>query len=220
MADDRLNTFWAKEVNEIMQNKLRFGLIVASLVASVAIFVFTYSEAEVTTTVDDESPKVAAASNDKSISNKTSVKGKSDKSTSKVTSITGLEKALEGGELINPFKSDLVKPPIEAKSPKPVIIPTPQTPKPVPIKTVEISDKIVLILKGTAISGDKKMAIIQRSVVNEKNPKDSKAKDSSKSESLLLNIGDEVEGRRIVDIGKDSVTFEDGHKLHLQEALR
>ena len=221
VADGRLKEFYDREVTEIMQNKLRFGFIIACLVASVALFAFTDNETEVTEAYDNGAPKVVTASNDKSTNDKTSDKNKSDKPTSKVTSITGLERASEGGELINPFKADLVKPPIETKSPKPESIPLPQTPKPIPTKTVENSDKVVLILKGTAISGDKKMAIIQRSVVGKDNStKSTNPKDKSKNESLLLNIGDEIDGRRIVAIDKDFVIFDDGYKLHIQEALQ
>ena len=217
MADDRLKAFYVSEVNEIMQNKLRFGAIVVSLVAAVVIYIFNDTEAEVTAAVDNESPKIIAASNDKSNSDKTSDKS-SDKPVSKVTSITGLERASEGVELINPFKSDLVKPPIETKSPKPELIPLPQMPK---IKEIENSDKVVLTLKGTAISGNKKMAIIQRSVVGKDNSaKSTNYKDKSKNESLLLNIGDEIDGRSIVVIDKDFVIFDDGYNLHIQEALQ
>lgn len=220
VAAGRLKEFYDREVNEIMQNKLRFGCIVSCLVAAVALFAFTDNETEVTEASDNEAPKVVAASNDKSTNNKTSDKI-SDKPVSKVTSITGLERASEGGELINPFKSDLVKQPIETKSSKPESIPLPKTPKPEPIKTVENSDKVVLTLKGTAISGDKKMAIIQRSVVGKDNSaKSTNSKDKSKNESLLLNIGDEIDGRCIVAIDKDFIVFDDGYKLHLQEALQ
>ena len=220
VADSRLKGFFDREVSEIMQNKLRFGFIVASLVASATLFASTDAETEVTSASNNESLKVAAASNDKSVSDKTSANIKSDKPVSKITSIVGLEKDSENVELVNPFKSDLLKPPIETRPSKPESIPLPQMPKPIPIKTVENSDKVVLILKGTAISGDKKMAIIQRSIVNKDNSKDNKSSnDKGTNESLLLNIGDEIDGRRIVVIDKDFVVFDDGHKLYLQEAL-
>ena len=44
--------------------------------------------------------------------------------------------------------------------------------------------------------------------------------DKSKSESLLINIGDEIEGRRIVNIDKDFVVFDNGHTLYIQEAMQ
>ena len=215
VAEGRLKEFYDREVNEIMQNKLRFGCIVSCLVVAVALFAFTDNETEVTEASDNEAPKVVAASNDKSTNNKTSDKI-SDKPVSKVTSITGLERASEGGELINPFKSDLVKPPIETKSPKLESIPLPQTSKPIPTKTVENSDKIILTLKGTAISGDKKMAIIQRSVVKSNKKKDT---ENPKLESMMVKIGDKIDNHTVIDIGKTFIVFDDGRHLTLQEGL-
>ena len=215
VADSRLKEFYDREINEIMHNKLRFGCIVATFVSAIALFAFTDTETEVTEASDNESPKVATASNDKSNSDKTSDKS-SDKPASKVTNITGLERASEGGELINPFKSDLVKPPIETKSPKPESIPIPQMPKSAPIKTTDISDKVVLTLKGTAISGDKKMAIIQRCVIKSKGTKDS---ENPKLESIMVKIGDKIDNHIVVDIGKNFIVFDDGRHLSLQEGL-
>ena len=214
MADSRLKEFYDREVNEIMQNKLRFGFIVVCLVASVALFAFTDTETEVTEASDNESLKVAAASNDKLASDIPSVKDKSDKPASKVTSITGLEKASEGVELINPFKSDLIKPPSEVKSSKLESIPIPQTSKPASIKTVETEEKAILILKGTAISGNKKMAIIQRNII-----KNNKTNVDPKLESRIVKVGDKIDSHIVVDIGKNFILFDDGRILTLQEGL-
>ena len=216
VAEGRLTEFYDRELNEILQNKLRFGFIVACLVAAITLFSFTDNETEVTEVSDNESLKVAAASNDKSKINKTSAKNTSDKPTSKVTNITGLERASEGGELINPFKSDLVKPTIETKSPKPESIPLPQIPNPASTKTTENSKKIVLILKGTAISGDKKMAIIQRSIIKSNEKKES---EKPKLESIMVKIGDKIDNNIIIDIGKNFIVFDDGRHLTLQEGL-
>ena len=61
-----------------------------------------------------------------------------------------------------------------------------------------------LTLKGTAISGDKKMAIIQKSY------------DKNKSESHMLKLGDEINGKKIIDIGRNFIIFDDGEYLYLQ----
>lgn len=223
MSSDRLKEFYYREINEIKQNKLRFGAIIATFVASVAMFFITDTETEVTAAADNVSPKIVAASNDDLPDDKLSVKNKSDKSASKVTSITGLERASDSVELINPFKSDLPKPPVEKKSTEPAAIPLPPS-IPAPTKTVDADSQVVLILKGTAISGDKKMAIIQRSVDSKNQSKKSKSSktektDVSKNESLILNVGDDIDGKRIVDISKDFVVFDTGQRLYIHEAL-
>ena len=212
VAENRLKDFYNREINEIMQNKLRFGLIATSLLISVAIFVFHDDESEVTAATDrEETPKIVAAAKS------TNDDAKSNETSTKVTEIVGLARASEGIELINPFKSDLIKPPVETKAPEPVKAQIPLPMKTPPIKTIETDEQVILTLKGTAISGDKKMAIIQRSIVNKSNSKNSK--DNKKSESYLLNIGDEIDGRRLIAIDKDFVIFDDDSKLHLQEAL-
>ncbi|MBR2180173.1 MAG: hypothetical protein IJ862_07265 [Selenomonadaceae bacterium] len=214
VAEGRLKEFYNREVNEILQNKLRFGLIVATLVISVAIFIFTDTGAEVTSAADNESPKIVVESDDHSIMDSSSTKSLSDKPSSNVTNITGLDRASE--ELINPFKSDLIKPPVETKSPKLDDIPIPQTPKLAPIQTIETDEKIVLILKGTAVSGDKKMAIIQRSVVKSNKKKDT---ENPKLESMMVKIGDKIDNHTVIDIGKTFIVFDDGRHLTLQEGL-
>ena len=77
-------------------------------------------------------------------------------------------------------------PPIEIQ-PQPTISPQPEVqPKP--------REKI--FLTGTAISGNVKTAMILRN-----------------KETLFLTIGDEIDGRKIVDIATDAVTFDDGEIL-------
>ena len=204
LSSDRLKEFYYREINEIKQNKLRFGAIIATFVASVAMFFITDTETEVTAAADNVSPKIVAASNDDLPDDK-------HKSASKVTSITGLERASDSVELINPFKSDLPKPPVEKKSTEPAAIPLPPS-IPAPTKTVDADSQVVLILKGTAISGDKKMAIIQRST----NTKD-KSKEQIHSESVMLNLGDTFDGRQVVSIGRNFIAFDDGQYLYVQE---
>ena len=75
-------------------------------------------------------------------------------------------------------------------------------------------------LKGIAINDDTKMAIIQiiHGDVTKNDKKSQKSKDKSNTESLIVSLGDEVNGRRIIDIGKDFVTFDDGKRLYLYGA--
>ena len=75
----------------------------------------------------------------------------------------------------------------------------------------------MLTLKGTAISDDKKLAVVRREVVTSNNKSDDQPDDRSNSqpENRLLKIGEAIDGRKVVDIGKDYVAFEDGERLEL-----
>ena len=204
VAKQQLREFYDRELNEIKQNKARFGLIIASLIISLALFLLADEDTESKNISDSEAPTVVSTAKEEvAINNKAAEKA------SKLTTITGLEKAAEGVEIINPFKVDTKQNPNDtAKTPKtPPAVPIFEPPQ--PVKTQEPKEKVILILKGTAISGNKKMAIIQRSISN-KNDKD-------KSESLILNIGDEVDGRMIIEINKDFVMFDDGKRLYVQK---
>lgn len=61
------------------------------------------------------------------------------------------------------------------------------------------------ILRGTAIHGDNKTALIQKIIPDE----------NSIDDTLILKTGDVIGGRRVVDISADSVTFDDGAQLRL-----
>ncbi|MBQ9480333.1 MAG: hypothetical protein IJU71_12385 [Selenomonadaceae bacterium] len=140
------------------------------------------------------------------------------------TEIIGLARASEDVELINPFAVDLPKPP-----PEPLIVPITAPPPPprlsVPPSTVESKSfeppepplRVMLTLKGTAISDDKKLAVVRREVVTSNNKSDDQPDDRSNSqpENRLLKIGEAIDGRKVVDIGKDYVAFEDGERLEL-----
>ena len=216
MPDDKLRSFYEQELNEIKQHKLRFGLIAASLAASIVLFFFFEEDNESATVSNDAAPKVVSVTKDTASINSKEV----HKTTSKVTEVIGLKRASADAELINPFKVDI----IDSKPPTiqpPAVVPTVPTLPLQQTKTPEPDRQIVLILKGTAISGNRKMAIIQRSVVGKNSSKDSEdSKNKDKSESMMLSLGDIIDGRRIVDISRDFITFDDGHDLYIQEALR
>ena len=226
MSKQKLQEFYHKELNEIKQHKTRFGAIAASLVFSLMVFSFTNGEEEIKEAVEIEPPK-AVANADKTLSK--------SETNSKLTRIAGLEKASEDVGLTNPFKVDVNESPVnepKTENKLPTITPAfnPPTQLPKSIESKEPAKKIVLILKGTAISGDKKIAIIYRRIVdknkfkdiNNKSDNDSKnklnsTKDENEIESLMLTLGDEVDGKIIIEIGKDSVIFDNGERLYLQK---
>lgn len=88
-------------------------------------------------------------------------------------------------------------PPPLPKIPEPsvVIQPTPE-PRAEPPKES-------ITLTGTAISGNNKTAMFLRG-----------------KETLFLTVGEELDGRRIVDITPEFVTFADGERVYLQKELR
>ena len=137
-----------------------------------------------------------------------------DKKANRRMEIIGLAKASEGVKLINPFAVDLPKPPPKPV-PKPLIIPIETVPLPLPSDIdmpteldIDQIDKepvpsVTLTLKGTAISDDKKFAVVNRGCSDDG------------VEHLLLKIGDAVDGRKVIDIGRDFVEFDDGVRLEL-----
>ena len=216
--NEQLRKIYDREFSEIKQHKKRFGAIIASLVVSLLLFAFTDNEEPVKATPDIETAKVVEPKKNAKTAANNEIK-------SKFKNVAGLEKVSENADIINPFKVDIEKPPknkTENKSievPAPVFTPPALPEAPAQNKTAEPVEKVVLILKGVAISGDKKMAIIQRGTnINDKDSKTSEGKNSA--ESFLLSLGDEIDGRRIIDISKDSITFDNGHKLRIQEALQ
>ena len=224
---DKLKTFWEREVNEIKQHKKLIILLAAVALASLIFWILAPENNE-------------AASNDDVDSGTTTVsrqsstpKPNSNNNASRSTQVLGLSRASEDVSLVNPFKSDLPKPTpvIENKPPvKNEPLPTPalpvqndltdipEPPQELPVNNldldleseVELEPVTILILKGTAISGDKKMAIIQIGTPNTNENK------NQNLETRIVKIGDAIEGRIITDIEKDFILFDDGQRLNLQ----
>lgn len=204
-----LKKFLERERDEIIQHKQRFIAIIVAFVASI-ICIFAFNTDEETTTQSTDPKKVVETADNKPVQ-------KSKNKSAERKSILGLDKIVAENEIVNPFKVDIEKPPEVKNSEIKTDVKTINQPT-LSIKNVLPKDeeKIILTLNGTAISGDKKMAIIQRNIVNKHNSKDEK----KQIESLLLNVGDSVDGRKIIDIGKNFVAFDDGQKLYIQEALK
>ena len=204
-----LKKFLERERDEIIQHKQRFIAIIVAFVASI-ICIFAFNTDEETTTQSTDPKKVVETADNKPVQ-------KSKNKSVERKSILGLDKIVAENEIVNPFKVDIEKPPEVKNSEIKTDVKTINQPT-LSIKNVLPKDeeKIILTLNGTAISGDKKMAIIQRNIVNKHNSKDEK----KQIESLLLNVGDSVDGRKIIDIGKNFIAFDDGQKLYIQEALK
>ena len=149
--------------------------------------------------------------------------------TDRRTEIMGLAKAAEDVQLINPFAVDLPKPP-----PEPLVVPIVAPPPPPRLSAPAVADtraveiqqpvempepplKVMLTLKGTAISDDKKLAVVRREVVTSKDKSDERLDD--RTENRLLKIGEAIDGHKVVEIGKDFVAFDDGERLELPRVV-
>ena len=202
-----LQKFLERERNEIIQHKQRFIAIIVAFVTSIICILILNVDEETTTTQSTDSKKVVESTDNKPVQ-------KSKNKTTERKNILGLDKIVAENEIVNPFKVDIEKPPEVKSAEIKTDVKTINQPA-LSIKNVlpKKEEKIILTLNGTAISGDKKMAIIQRNIVNKHKSKDEK----KQIESLLLNVGDSVDGRKIIDIGKNFVAFDDGQKLYIQE---
>ena len=98
-----------------------------------------------------------------------------------------------------------------AVPPKPKVEPPPKVnlppiPPPQPIQPPQpqpTAPKERIILTGTAISGEVKTAMFLRD-----------------KETLFLTVGEEIGGKKILDITPDFVIFEDGERVFIQRELR
>ena len=192
---DELKKFLQRELDEIKQNKFRTAaIIVCSIVAIIFWIVDDSSRGEEI----DLSPPTAEAppvTNDLPVKvlnvekNSDGVKivpGANPDALIVADPFAGRKKLEPPPKVVAPIENI---PPIEIQ-PQPNIPPQPEVqPKP--------REKI--FLTGTAISGNIKTAMILRD-----------------KETLFLTIGDEILGRRIVDIATDAVTFDDGEILTIK----
>lgn len=219
--NQKLKKFLDREIAEIKEHKNRLiAMAIASLILS-GVLLFSGNE---------EASEIAKNENPPSVE-KVAPKNRTEKkSEPRFKSIKGLERAAAEMEIINPFKVDIEKPQEPANKEteselenKPLEVePVPKKPVDTPNykesdKSIEPKDKVVLILKGTAISGDKKMAIIQRNIESKNDSPKSKSSNDNKSKSMMLKIGDKIDDKQIISIDKNFVIFDDGECLYLQE---
>lgn len=192
---DELKNFLSHELDEIKKDKVR---VIGLVVCLIALLIFL--------AVDDSSSGEEIILNDKPPATKDlPVKVLHvEKSPDGVTKVLGAK--ADALLIEDPFaveeKPKLEPPPprIDNRAPKisevvPPIAIQPPKPKTEPSKET-------LTLKGTAISGDNKRAMILRG-----------------DETLFLTIGDEISGRKISDITADFVTFDNGERVYLQKEL-
>ena len=193
---DALKNFLARELDELKQNKVRAIALGVCFIVVVGIWLSDDSSRGEEISLN-ESPTVEAPPAPKNSPAPTN-------SPAPVAAPDGVTFVLganaEALTVADPFAGeDKPKPPPPPKPPV-VNVPPPQVPVLPPIPQPKPQEKIILM--GVAISGDVKTAMFLRG-----------------KETLFLTIGDELNGRKIIDINPDFVTLSDGVRVYLQKEL-
>lgn len=182
---DFLKNFWRDNLNEIRENKIRFGAILILLIA-VTIFALADSTAA-DTEIPIETP--AAAVEDTKIQ---------PVQPAAVPTASGNLKIVLGANSSALYVSD----PFTAPIPEPVpAVEVPVELPEIPVAQIEPEPAEKFALSGTAVSGNSKTAIIH------------KISSDDKTENLIVSVGDTLGTRRVVDITPDFVALDDGSKI-------
>lgn len=198
---DELKKFLSRELDELKQNKVRVIALVACVVVALIFWAIDDSSSGEEIALEDVPP----------VTKDLPVKPLPvEKSSDGVTVVLGAN--ADALFIADPFAGE------EKPKPPPKPQPTPQPPQPPPtlpaipqppavIQPPEPPPKVEppkepLTLTGTAISGDNKTAMILRG-----------------KETLFVTLGEEIDGRRIVDITPDFVSFDDGERIFLRKEL-
>lgn len=201
------------EFVELRANRRRVGFLLFAVLALTIILLFDGERESSMRTAQsvEETPSNVEESGEEAIEEPI-------ESADRRTEIIGLARASEDVKLINPFAVDLPKPP-----PEPMIVQITAPPPPprlsvqptveAKIEPIEPPLRVALTLQGTAISDDKKFAMVHRRIVSNKDQSGNQSDVGTKN--ILLRIGETIEGRKVVDIGKNYVEFDDGERLEL-----
>jgi len=190
---DELKKFFQREFDELKHNKIR----VAALVACVVLLLIFWAS-------DDTAPAEKISLNEPP-AKVPATKDLPEKPLPVAKNLDGVTLVLGANRdaltVADPFAgAEKPKTPPPKVQPIPPQLPPQQIPPPPENSPPKPQEKISLI--GTAISGAKKTAMFLRG-----------------KETIFLTVGDEVNGRKIVDITADFVLFADGARLYLQKEL-
>ena len=198
--NEKLRAFLLNDLEEIKKHKVRLGIL-SGITILLIIFLLMDNSAKSNEINTVETVQEVQAKQSKSI------QPTKPKKTNLSKAIVGLDEATKDVQLVNPFKSDLPAN-LSVDSTKTVI------PQVVSSPTLSMKRELVseskLTLKGTAISGEKRMAIIELTT----NIK-SESEEKKQSTTKMLTIGDEIDGKKIIDINKNFVTFSNGKQIFM-----
>ena len=184
---------WQENLREIRENKVRFAAICILFAVAVILFLADDGGEDIILT---ENPvpveNVETAGNVDATAKIVTVKN------SPVSNANENIKIVLGANSDGLFVRDPFKvPPKEKEITPPVIVQ--------PVAQVQ-NPKEKFILRGTAIIGANKTALIQKIDGDKK----------SSEENFILGIGDNLNGKKIIDIAADSVFLDDGEILYLE----
>lgn len=192
---DALKNFWDKNLEEIRANKIRFGaiLIIAAVTVIFALSDSTASDSEII--LDAPAPQIPAPA-------------PIPTAAENVKPILGAN----ASELYvqDPFKAPAVEipapPPAAVEPVTPAVEILPEIPVaqiPATAEPPEPAEKF--LLRGTAINGNSKSALIHKI----------SGENKSAAQNLIVNLGDSLGSSRVVDITPDFVALDDGSKIFL-----
>lgn len=199
MLGDELKNIWQNDLKEIQENKFRFaGLCICFVAASVLLLTDDGGGEEI---VLNETPAPVAVETAKKVDSGTKIIAVKSSATSNADKNIKVVLGANSNDLLvgDPFK---IPPKEKVKPPE---IPTAITAPPVAQVPTLPPEKF--ILRGTAIFGNNKTALIQKIIGGDK---------KTSEEDLILGIGDRLKGKKIIDIATDSLVLEDGEILYLE----
>lgn len=178
--------FWQENLAEIRENKLRFAALVACFVVAVGFFLN-----------DDDGEEVVVAETPIEIAERVETPDTKVIPVGAQYENKNLKVVLGANPndlyVVDPFEVQEV---VEMPEIPPVVIVPPVAQVSAPAET--------FILRGTSIFGNKKSAIVQK--ISDKNSDDV---------TLILNVGEKLGGKIIVDIAQDFLILADGTKIFL-----
>ena len=192
---DALKSFLQVQLDEIRENKLRFGLIVASLIG---VIIFAAFDNESYEEIKLDAPKESV--NVEQTATKISVASEN------VKTLIGAN--VEEVFIQDPFQAfaqiEKVEPPeVEEKSLPPIEPIQPVIFEPPKVEELVKPPEEKFVLQGTAI-GEENTALVKKIV-------------GDKVETFFVKVGDKVKGKSVVEIGQNFLALEGGEKIFIGE---
>ena len=187
-----LKNFWQNDLKEIRENKIRFGAILACLIAAVIFALADSTDAGAEISIEPAAPPAVETPT------------VADTKIQPVSTASENLKPVIGANsselyVSDPFTAPVVEtyepihPPVQIFEPAEVELPE------IPVAQIEPAEKFAL--DGTAITGDSKTAIIRKLTGDEK------------AKNFIVSVGDNLGARRVVDITPNFVALDDGSKI-------
>lgn len=202
MFNEKFKDFWQNDLKEIQENKFRFaGLCICFLAAAGLLLTDDEGGEEIILNETPAPAEVETAETAENVDAGTKIIAVKSSSTSDADKNIKIVLGANSDDLFvrDPFKIPPKEKVKSAEIPTAIIAP--------PVAQLPTLPTEKFILRGTAIIGNNKTALIQKVIGNDK---------KSADENLILGIGDRLNGKKIIDIATDSVILEDGETLYLE----